>query len=97
MRRGVKAARERVHRAAEFLIEKFREFGRKIEVPFKVALDKEHKHELKVEHERKMELERQQHERKMEQERRRMERGYDRGRDFGPSLGSRLRFRGGHY
>ncbi len=86
LRRGVEKVRDRVHRAAEFLVERLREFGRKIEIPFKVALDREHKHELKMEHERKIEMQRMEQERKMDQERRRMERGYDRGRDFGPGL-----------
>ena len=57
LRRGAKAVGERVHRAAGFLVEKFREFGRKIEVPLKVALGKEKSHDLKLRQELKQEEE----------------------------------------
>lgn len=78
VRRGVEAVRERVHRAAGFLVEKFREFGRKIEVPFKVALDKEHKFNIQLKQE--MEL-KQKHEQEL-REQHKMEHRIDRGRGF---------------
>lgn len=82
VRRGVDKVRDTCHRAAEFLVGKFQEFARKIEVPFKMALDREHKYEMmKMAHEHKMEMQRREHDKKIEQDRK-IERGYERGRGF---------------
>lgn len=75
---GVEKVRDRAHRAAEFIGERLREFGRKIEVPFKMALDRNHKYELRVEQERKIEMHGNQREKKIEYKRK-IERGYETG------------------
>ncbi len=79
VRKGVKAVGERIHHATGFIVEKFREFSRKIEVPFKVALDREQKHNIEIERQQKHEQElKKQH--KIEHKIERGRGGFDLGR-----------------